>query len=336
MCPYLDQGPPPQTPDSHSTPTGSRHVPPTPLAAGADNAPCQAYLEARIAQLEFYHNQLDEDDHIKDLELRVKELEISAHRRSSSSPSGKPAAREPAVGSLGRGPLGVLDNGSHAASLGKHRPADRCGSVGQPEFPAADQRESSPFTSDEHGRFKRSNSKFRPDFHMDLPKSLKKYTFREFVLGCMYEAEALVVDGRPIAGYLSHVRFISWKAAMSGAFLTQSLIKYDHHVSSKVIRGELPDWVLGEEEAVCLHLGVDGTVAYKQLAGGNKSSRSTSHGDFSDFPSDVCWLFNFRSCDSNFCKRKHVCHLCRGSHRGRACPSKTAGADQTGEPPKST
>ena len=198
----------------------------------------------------------------------------------------------------------------------------------QPPFSDVDMKEASSFGTDDHGRYKRSASKFRPDFHVNVQKSLDKFTFREFMLGAVCVAEALVEDGRPVAGYLSHLRFIAWKSALSGAFQTLSLIKYDQHVSAKVIKGEIPDWILGEEEAVCLHLGVDGTLAFKQLTGGfhtsgTRSGKGAVRGDFSDFPQDVCWLYNFRSCEANICKRKHICLACKGAHREKMCSDKT-------------
>ena len=210
---------------------------------------------------------------------------------------------------------------------------------GQPPFPKPDQSESPTFSPDEYGRFKKSSSKFRPEFHLDLQKSLDKYTFCEYLLGCIYVAETLVAEGRPVKGYLSHLRFIAWKSSMTGAYQTQVLIKYDQHVSTKVIRGTIPDWVVGEEEAMCLYLGVDGTYAFKQLTGSvTRSSKGAVQGDFSDFPQDVCWLFNFRSCDSSSCKRKHICSACSGLHRAKNCkdikPGVGSAQDQAVPAPK--
>ena len=158
---------------------------------------------------------------------------------------------------------------------------------------------------------KHSVRKFRPDFHVQLNKSLDKYTFREYMLGCLFLAEALVANGRPIAGYLSYLRFISWKSTVSRAYQTQALIKYDQHVSIKVIRGLLHDWVLSEEEAVCLYLGVDGMLVYKQLIAGSRSAKGALRSYFANYPSDICWLFNYRSCEPDLCKRKHVCMCAR-------------------------
>ena len=194
----------------------------------------------------------------------------------------------------------------------------------QAPFPLPDRQVSPSFTQDEHGRVKRSCSKFRPDFHLGLQKSLDKYTFREYMLGCLYVAEALLADGRPVGGYLSHVRFMAWKASVSGAYQTQVLIKYDQHVSTKVIRGILHDWVLGEEEGVCLYLVVDGTLAYKQLTG-SRSSKGAVRGDFADYPQDICWLYNNRSYDSASCKRRHVCQVCQGNHRCKSCQGNSSG-----------
>ena len=239
-----------------------------------DNETYMDYLENRIHQWEEFHHRKDEEDRIKDLETKLRQLELSGQQRSAGGvadaiPAGFSHPRQPVPSAMA------------AATFAN---------MGQPPFPTADHLESPTLSQDDHGKSKKSNSKFRPDFHVDVQKSLDKFTFREYMLGCVCVAEALAAEGRPVAGYLSHIRFMVWKATVSGGYQTQTLIKYDLHVSTKVIRGMIPDGVLGEEEAMCLHLGVDGTMAFKQLAGTSRSVRGSSRGDFSDFPSDVYWL----------------------------------------------
>ena len=263
--------------------------------------------------MENYHRQRDEEDKIRDLEQQLRQLELSAQRRDGGVHT---AGEVPVYSGSGAGPAPAFVGGN--TKLAAHMAG-----ISKSTFQAADQLESTSFAPDEHGRFKRSASKFRPDFHLDLRKSIDKYTFREYMLGCLYVAETLAEEGRPIRGYLAHLRFIAWKASGPGAYHTQALIKYDQHVSSKVIKGLIPDWAVGEEEAMCLYMGVDGTYAFKQLTvPTSRSAKGAVRGDFSDFPQDVCWLYNFRVCENAACKRKHVCSVCGGSHKGKGCASK--------------
>ena len=85
--------------------------------------------------------------------------------------------------------------GGHLRGIGQHKPGAGPGAgqvaagrpglssqmeqlLIQPPFPNSDQMSPS-FYPDDYGRFKRSTSKFRPDFHLDLHKSIDKLTFRE-------------------------------------------------------------------------------------------------------------------------------------------------------------
>ena len=177
MCTYMKSGghtpsSPALTPLSLVTPPP---FPPPPKGAGevqtptkGDNKEYVAYLQSRIATLENYHRLKDEEDKVRELEARMRDLEISAQRRGAVAPGQQTAARpasQPAASSFG--PV-----------------TGAAGGGGQPPFPKADQAESPIFNTDEHGRVKRSCSKFRPDFHMDLGKSIDKFTFREYMLGC--------------------------------------------------------------------------------------------------------------------------------------------------------
>ena len=118
------------------------------------------YLQSRIQQLEQYHQRKDEEGKICQLEVRMSGLEIPAQQWEAK-------CQQPTTS-------------GDSAPVSALRPTDQVLSVGQPKFPTAVQEEFPSFSSDEHGHHKRLISKFRPDFYMDVNKSLDKFTFREY------------------------------------------------------------------------------------------------------------------------------------------------------------
>ena len=103
--------------------------------------------------------------------------------------------------------------------------------------------------------------------------------------------------------------FIASKAA-SNLYATDALNKYVAVVTDKVISEEYTDWVTADPECVALHLGADATHAVCQ--GGTRLSRQSpltlgSNRDFSDWPKEVCWLYNITSCYFPRCKKAHMC-----------------------------
>ena len=108
--------------------------------------------------------------------------------------------------------------------------------------------------------------------------------------------------------------FIASKAA-GNYFVTESLIKYEQAVTNKVIDGTLGDWITADPESAAIHLGADDTYAVR---GGNRPSwgRTTSaisgkSRDFSDWPQDICWLYNNTTCYFPKCRRSHLCSKCQ-------------------------
>ena len=168
MCPYMGKSPGSGEPIPKDPP-GT----PPPGSDNGDPKENVTYLKDRIHQLEQYHHRLDEEDKIRQLECQLHDLEQSAKNRSEGRASFTPRI-------VDQDPPGKGGDGPPR----------------QPSFPAPDQQESPTCTPDEHGRVKRSNSKFQPDYHLNLQKSMDKYTFQEYLLGCLFVSEALVADGR--------------------------------------------------------------------------------------------------------------------------------------------
>ena len=223
-----------------------------------DSAAYIRELEDRIAHLMDYNKLCEEEATIAALESQLRDLQIATlGRKVGTAPGGGSAA--PGVGVPVFNPsqlIGVHTGMAADPPLGRQQPT--AGSWDVPRH------HSSP-----------------SEFYLDTSKPVDKLSYWEFLY-----ADALVQEDRPDAGYINHLRFIAWKAAMGGAYQTQALIRYDQHVTSKVLKGLINDWPFGDDEACCLHLGSDGILSFRQLS--FRSPRPQGiHQDYSDFPQDI-------------------------------------------------
>ena len=145
---------------------------------------------------------------------------------------------------------------------------------------------------------KETLSKLRAMSHLPEVKPIEKITYRDFICAMSKVAQLMCELGVDPTNYISHMVFISSKAALN-LYATDAMIKYESAVTDRVISGQYKDWVAADPECVALHLGADATYAVRQ--GGGRWSRQSSafsgNGrDFSDWPKEVCWLFNHTSC----------------------------------------
>ena len=170
---------------------------------------------------------------------------------------------------------------------------------------------------------KESLSKLQALSHLPEPKAIEKITYRDFICAMTKVLRSLTELDIDPSRYAAHMSFITTKAALN-LYATDALIRYDAAVTSKVISGELSDWVAADPECVALHLGADATYAVRQ-GGTPRWGRQTSGNfgqsrDFSDWPKDICWLFNNTSCYFPRCKKAHICCKCKKtSHTMKEC-----------------
>ena len=157
-------------------------------------------------------------------------------------------------------------------------------------------------------------SKLQAISHLAEPKAIEMITYRDFIYAMTRVLKTLTeleIDPRH---YAAHMSFIASKAALN-LYATDALIKYEAGVTERVISGQYTDWVVADPECVALHLGADATYAVRQGGGsrwGRAPSASYSQGrDFSDWPKEVCWLFNNTSCYFPRCKKAHICVKCK-------------------------
>ena len=155
-------------------------------------------------------------------------------------------------------------------------------------------------------------------------KAIEKVTYREFICAMTKVLRLVVSSGIDSSHYAAHLNFIATKAALN-LYATDALIKYEAAVTDRLISGQYEDWVAADPECVALHLGADATYAVRQ--GGSRWARQSSgsfgaNRDFSDWPKEVCWLFNNTSCYFPRCKKAHICIKCkRSGHIMRDCKS---------------
>ena len=165
-------------------------------------------------------------------------------------------------------------------------------------------------------------SKLKATTHLSEQKPAEKITYREFICAMTKVLKFLCDTGIDPSNYISHMNFIATKAALN-LYATDAIVKYEEAVTERVISGQYSDWSSADPECVALHLGADATYAVRQ--GGSRWGRHSSaafggNRDFSDWPKEICWLFNNTSCYFPCCKKAHICVKCRRTdHAAKEC-----------------
>ena len=195
---------------------------------------------------------------------------------------------------------------------------------------------------------KRSTNKLRPDCYIDVDKLYHEMSFQELVNGMNGVLDYIIKANLPritLAGYRSHMSFITLKG-QGGAFGPDQLARYDHEVVSRVLKGELSDFIAGDVRSVQAHLSAEHMIVAKRMMSGSSpqtgSSQSGSGGgrgrrrrnrgprfdrQMSDWPPEFCWKWNNTECNFNPCYKKHACGECNGQHKSRDCRT---GSDSSG------
>ena len=169
-------------------------------------------------------------------------------------------------------------------------------------------------------------SKLKALNHLPESKPAEKVTYREFICAMTKVLKLINELGIDSHNYIAHMCFIATKAAKN-VYATDALIKYDEDITDRVITGQYSDWVPADPECVALHLGPDATYTIRQGGGrwtrqspGNFGGSFGGSRDFSDWPKEICWLFNNTSCYFPRCKKSHICAKCkRTGHPMKDC-----------------
>lgn len=147
-------------------------------------------------------------------------------------------------------------------------------------------------------------------------------------------ATNIVDSAGDIKAYLSHLAFAS-EMYHSRKFTPKGLIDYDQYIVQRVVNGIMPRFAPYPIGA-SLHfspniVSVNEPSSYQQRYArnrrGGRRGRQNNQDDKvdipADFPPEICYLYNYRSCQGN-CGRNHVCRVCRGKHDARSCTVKKA------------
>ena len=287
-----------------------------------DSAEYEPYLTRKIREEEERLEYLQHRSHIVELETQLSQLRLKSASldHSSAGDSGAEAGRGPGI-----------ETGVASAVLTASQPGAAghllAGSPGTFDVPSSSHQPYRQRSKEE----KEILSKLRALSHLPEGKPVEKVTYREFISSMTKVAQVVCDLGIDPLNYISHMNFISTKAALN-LYATDAMIKYEAAVTERVISGQYKDWTSADPECVALHLGADATYAVRQ--GGGRwnrqgSSFSGSNRDFSEWPKEVCWLFNNTLCYFPRCKKAHICAKCKKTgHPMKECKS----SDDSGPP----
>ena len=268
------------------------------MAPARDSPQYEAYLADRIAEEEERLKSLQDKCRVTSMEEQLARLRLKTTELDHKS---KLDTRHD---SLATGDTGVASQLLAAVSSGAVGSSSRPGTASPSPI----------FSFQRPKEDKEALSKLQALAHPPESKAIEKITYREFILAMTKVLTTLMAIGIDPTHYSAHMSFIAGKASLN-LYATDALIKYEASVTDRVISGQYYDWVSADPECVALHLGADATYAVRQGSSGHWSRPSSANfgqsRDFSDWPKEVCWLYNNTSCYFPRCKKAHICGRCK-------------------------
>lgn len=192
-----------------------------------------------------------------------------------------------------------------------------------------------------------TGKQLRPEFYAqseskERNRDSSKMDMLDLFYGWACIAEDLVSNGGDIESYLRHVKFAT-EMLHTRKFYDSGAVKYDRLIMDKFISGKShrfePDTVISSltfssnviPDSVELCHGASltrGVLSYqplKQQTRRRRNIQATRKSDEipHDFPTDICFLYNYRQCQDDSCNKSHVCRKCMGRHRADSCKEKT-------------
>lgn len=164
----------------------------------------------------------------------------------------------------------------------------------------------------------------------------------DLVFGWACVIDHLLSTGGDLTSYVRHVKY-TLQMLQTRQFYDAGAIHYDRYIVDRFIRTKshgfepdpvgsslcFPPRVIPESVEIChggsLTKGIRSVAVSKQTKRrkGQNSPKSGRDEVPADFPADVCFYFNYRSCNDESCPRKHICRKCHGKHRADSCREKT-------------
>ena len=282
-----------------------------------DSDEYEPYLAKKIEEEEERLKQLKDKTRISEMEsqlagLRLQTAELDRHREVLTWPGSARGAKP-------------SDTGVASALLAASKPPEPGSPLGASAGLFGASRSAFQPAIQRSREEREMLSKLRAISHLPEVKAVEKITYRDYISAMIKVAQLVCELGIDATNYIAHMSFISGKAALN-LYATDAMIKYEAAVTDRVISGQYIDWVAADPECVALHLGADATYAVRQ--GGGRWSRPGSgfsgsgRADFSEWPKDICWLFNNTSCYFPKCRKSHICCKCRKSgHPMKECKS---------------
>lgn len=160
--------------------------------------------------------------------------------------------------------------------------------------------------------------------------------------GWVCVAQHLMKHGGDLNSYMNHIRYAT-EMLHTRQFFDVGAINYDRLIVDKYLEGKSrgfdPDPVISSltfsskiiPDTVELCPGASltkGVVSYqtsRSTGRGRRRNPTNKRSDDTpnDFPSDICFMFNYRHCGDENCTKSHVCRKCSGKHRADGCREKT-------------
>lgn len=123
----------------------------------------------------------------------------------------------------------------------------------------------------------------------------------------------------------------------SRKFYDAGAIRYDRMIINKYLQGRSPGFspdpvisaltfssqVIPDPAEIChggsLTRGVSSVVPSKQRS--RRGTNQTRKPDEvpADFPSEICFFYNYRQCWEDNCSKAHICRRCSGKDRADSC-----------------
>ena len=278
------------------------------FAPDRDTPEYESYLAEKIAEEEERLKVLKDKCRVASMEEQLSKLRLQTSELDKKAATDRDSDVSPGTSTGVASMLLTAVTRGAAGNSQSPRPVSP-GSVFTPQRPKED---------------KESLSKLLAMSYLPEQKAVEKITYRDYICAMTKVLKVLTELGIDPTHYAAHMSFVASKAALN-LYATDALIKYDMAVTERVISGQYPDWVAADPECVALHLGADATYAVRQGGarwGRQSSSTSSSGRDFSDWPKEVCWLYNNTSCYFPRCRKAHICCRCKKTgHAMKDCKS---------------
>lgn len=173
-------------------------------------------------------------------------------------------------------------------------------------------------------------------------RDFSKMDTLDLFYGWICVADYLVNSGGDVKSYISHVKFAT-QMLHSRHFYDTGAIHYDRQIIDRFVEGRCrtfaPDTVVSSltfsprliPETVELCHGASLTKGVRSFTTKPKQRKRPQSGYRGvkseeiphDFPTDICFFFNYRQCTDDNCSRSHICRKCHGKHRADSCKEKT-------------